>query len=206
MPLELPSPWESIGYVFAPDQLQTLDSIPGSSHNEHDRSWLALRNRDTGRRVLLRLQVGPELMQAGDQSVPVRVITSVVFPDSDGVEVTGSDLRGLPLKAISAAVTRERAEYPSRRRARHQRETTLGGHSLPSLANRDEMSEDEFFAAVAQHWMDAHEAGEPSPADRLVSATGVSKRTAQRWAAEARRRGFLPVALTGLPGRRPRSS
>ncbi|GGA59466.1 hypothetical protein GCM10011490_06870 [Pseudoclavibacter endophyticus] len=204
MPVTLPAPWQFVGSVLAPDELHRLESIPGSSHIDDPRQWAVVRNDETGRTFLLRVQLGTEIAEVAGQTVPVRIVTSIVVPDADGREVTGSDLRSLPVKAISAELTRESVEYGMRKMSRWLRRRHHERNELPALDNRAGMTDDEFFAAVAEHWLNAHDAGDPSPVDRVVEASGASKRTAQRWAAEARRRGYIPISATGKSGRRPK--
>ena len=130
-----------------------------------------------------------------------RVPTSISVTCDSGVD--GELLRKIPLGRIEALLNADSSlldrYIDGKQKARsleetHQRlddfaEKHIYKLSIPSTGKYP----DEFYKHVADAWQLLASQGSP-PAKRLAVVNNVPESTTNRWAKEARRRGFLPPA------------
>lgn len=194
-PEDMPEGWHLVGQLPA-DQEDAMERqavghtddliVNGVQHVE----WHEIRN-DDGTRAIIRIAPVEE------DHFSLAVTAALVLSADSKSMLQRRTLANVPAVAISRAVN---ARWSTLTRSILNAYGGLLSSSLdplPKFARTDE-----FYKAVAQHWRAAYYSGDPSPTDRIMDDAGVSKPTAQRWVAEARKRGFIPQGLTGKPGRR----
>lgn len=199
-PDDLPNGWRLLDQLdkITEDTLERLVigdlselAVPDSSGYELQYvSWAQIQH-DDGQRATLR--IAPT--QPGTTG-PVAVTAVLIVGASRG-DVERQEMLSVPVGAIARAVNARAARLTTNvMDAWNSLQEQL---TLPAYDNSDK-----FYQAVAMRWLAAYYRDNPSPTDRIVELAehAVSKRTAQRWVTEAKRRGFIPEGLTGTPGRR----
>lgn len=205
----LPDPWVRDGAVDY-DYAATLENIVGSGLTEKDLGpedgyidghwqyprtpkgwqvagarWVRIRNVNTGERVLLRLQDGPESNIA---------ITSLIVPHRGVRALTGADLRDIPVAALSAAFTANEV----RRNAPIRRKTILiNDYPLPDpLAPLpDAERSDTFLALVARQYEALEQDGQRPTIAAMAALNGRPESTVRRWVSQARKARLLAPAI-----------
>jgi hypothetical protein len=195
-PDDLPTPW-----MLAPDSLglesaEQLESVLGVPSGQPDLVWEAIRDSTTGTLVYLRIR------QLDDGSF---VITSYTARSEDGrAALKGSALRSLPLSTIEVRLTARISAAQSILRATFESVGDDGDpYEAPAPPGRNDGS-DRFFARVALIWLHFQHEGSDGPTEAMREHLDISSATAQRWVAEARKRGFLRRSDVGTSGRRPK--
>lgn len=197
---DVPSNWRVVGElpVAESEMLERLTigdlSEMEDEHGVTHVTWCEIEHSD-GQRAVLRIApltphtYGPVTLRA----------SVVVAAEHSGLQ--RQELSSVPLGSITRAINARVAKDNARLLEAWRQMKDHLDSQRPRYSDTDE-----FYQAVANRWLSAFHRDEPSPTDRVASAWKVSKSSAQRWVAEARRRGFIPAGLTGKPGRRKRSS
>lgn len=211
--LELPKPWEEVE-ILPSEQQQALEAVvgcglslddmtdgdmAGDSQLREPRSlrakwalnhrWVRLRNKDTGDEMVIRLQL------KGSDAREVYV-SAVISPFHNGEETTGSQLRALPVSAISAAYTAQEMGAT----ILLNRTLMLGGgrsdwkptDPLP----RGRVTDQSFLARVGEQY-DAFAGQYPDddPVNHMMEVNGAALSTVKKWLTAARKAMMLmPVA------------
>jgi hypothetical protein len=140
------------------------------------------------------------------------VISSLLFVKSDG-ELTGTDLRRIPLARISAAVNEPHARgWVSAEAAKpdlidrlHKKADEGHGSSRPRITARPILqrpparADDEFYKKVAAAYR-FHVERSDKPAVKIARDSDVPVATVRRWVNEARKRGHLGATEPGRAG------
>ncbi|WP_282826927.1 hypothetical protein [Gulosibacter sediminis] len=148
--------------------------------------WVELKNEETGQIVRLRFE-------ADDTNPPRYEVNAVVIPYRQGQELTGVDLRNIPLAAITAAYAR----YDTGTLASLKIGFTLEGQDLPEPLDPlpPASRRDTFSALVGRQYMALERGGEAGNIAKAMAAlNGKPVPTVQRWIAQARKGGFLEPA------------
>lgn len=151
--------------------------------------WVRVRNMETDLEVLLRLQSRmPESREI--------YISSIIVPFDQGHEISGNDLRDIPVAAIATAYSRHEVQNIialNRAFALGTSEQTDPMSPLPKASGSDR-----FLALVGRQY-DAIEQANPGRniAKLLAEHNNTKLPNAQRWIAAARKRGFLAPAAKG---------
>lgn len=149
-------------------------------------SWVEIQNEDTDSLVILRLQ---NYLELGE---PMR-ITSVILPFEGSRDITGSDLRAIPVAALNAAFNRHEIEGQIKMRIGIALAGSPAGSPLDPLPPAS--ATDRFAALVARQYMEIERpTGTGNVARRLAELNGAPLPSAQRWIARARKHGYLPPA------------
>ena len=150
------------------------------------RRWTAIRNTETGARVLLRLQRGAD----GDVA-----ITSVVVPWDAGRVLAGVDLRDVPVAALAAAFTAD--EHQGQAQMRRSIALTGEGDLPDPLDPLPEADRSPRFLALVARQYEALEAtsGPGGVVDALATLNGKPLSTVRRWIAQARKQRLLAPAM-----------
>ena len=147
--------------------------------------WVEIVNVDTDLLVYLRLQ----------HAIATRVvkISAVVYPMDPSREITGSDLRGLPIAARNAAFTR----HEQHESARLLIALTLGEDAPDALEKLPTPDASARFAALVAAQYVALEQAHPDKnvAKLMAELNERPLPTVQAWIARARKRGILPPAV-----------
>lgn len=206
---KLPSPWVHIAPLASEEQ-DALESIAGSAFSLSDLSeeektgriqtrrameatrnrWVEIRNTDNELRVYLRLQ------GATSPEEPPERVTSVVVPFQTGKDLTGADLRSIPVQALTAAYSAHKLERDSNLLMNLLLAGSLSEDPLSPLPPAT--AEDSFHAKVARQYRAFQDAAPTqNPIDQMAQLNGAAKSSVQRWVTRARRRGLLPPATQG---------
>lgn len=216
--IELPKPWEHLGWRINSDDNELeltlgtgitrkdledddyvdIDGWP-TPHTPRARallnsSWAHVRSTETGVDVWLRLQRGSDQTTLNGGSVPTRTVTAVAYPLTLGRELTGADMRALPLQAIAAAYTRYDLEDAQRNIVAM---VLRGANVRPPLDPLPPSDRSDIWLALVAKQYQEIEKQQPdkNTAAVMQEINGVeSRRTVQSWITRARRKGFLPPA------------
>lgn len=210
---ELPEPWEEVAKL-PPEENSVLESVIGCRLTYADMTdddvnhldgggttpkslrsfyvmghqWVRLRNRDTGDEMVVRLQFGVR----GQHEATV---SAVIAPFQDGRDVTGSQLRSLPVSAIAAAYTsREMGGIVNLNRALVLGESAKDDPLAPLGPGR--VTDQSFLARVGRQYDALEEQHEGEDIGAMMSElNNVAASTVRKWLTAARKAMFLmPVA------------
>lgn len=209
--LQLPEPWDHVEFIQDQAKLDQLEVIAGPGILYDDltaddvnqegvgrfpkslrswwvmgHKWVKLRNVDTDDEVLIRLQHDA----SGEKYY---YASAVLFPFRPSHEVSGAEVRRIPLAAIVAAYARRELIG----QAQLNITLTLGDEVKqdPLLPLGQGSASQEFSAKVARQFM-ALEANAPdgNVAQRMAELNDRPLSTVQQWITRARRRNLLPPA------------
>jgi hypothetical protein len=194
-PEDLPEGWEIVRQLSGDEsEARELETVGHLEDFAVDRiqmvEWYEIRH-DDGTRAIIRIA------PVNEEHFSHAVTTAIVMSADSKSMLQRQALANVPAVSISRAIS-------ARWSARAKEILRLYGGALSANLGPLPKFErtDDFYKEVAKHWLAAYWAEDPSPTDRVMDASGASKSTAQRWVAEARKRGFIPQGLTGKPGRR----
>lgn len=204
---KLPAPWVHIGTLDR-KQFDALEQAAGANMQIEDltpaeqqgversmrsiqvlgRRWVSIQNTTNEAIVYLRLQTAeaPEL--------PLVRVSAVVVPFQPAKDLTGADLRSIPVQALTAAYSAHEAEGDANLRRTFQLMDAIKEDPLAPLPQAT--ASDSFSARAARQYV-AFEEQKLNPVDEMAKKNGVAKVSVQRWLTRARKRGFLPPAVQG---------
>ncbi|WP_432244912.1 hypothetical protein ACRB8A_14320 [Arthrobacter sp. G.S.26] len=214
--IQLPEPWLHVEFV-GNDEFENLERLAGAKiedkelDNDADRhrdehgsrpksrrawlysgaKWARIRNTTSGREVLLRLQTLGE-------NEPMNV-SAVIMPfTARSIELSGADLRSLPLAAIAGAYTFSEQSGSANLRTFLEVSGEASDGVNPLVALPPASKSDHFSALVARQYQYLmREDPQAYVAGAMSEINGKPLATVQRWITQARKAGFLPPVRTG---------
>lgn len=206
---KLPDPWVEEGLLGA-DRRDAIESVAGMDLWIEDltegekrgelrtpraayvlgRRWVRVRNTETGTVAFLRLQ-----QRVTPEQPSVRV-SSVVLPFNPDKDLTGADLRSVPIQALTAAYSAHEDEG----NANLMRSLLLMGEldEDPLAPLPPAESSDVFSARVSRQYIEIErQHPELSPVEEMMRINNAARSSVQRWVTRARKRGLLPPAVQG---------
>lgn len=209
--LQLPEPWDHVEFIQDQAKLDQLELVAGPGITYDDltdddvqvegvgrfpkslrsrwvmgHKWAHLKNVDTDDEAFIRLQ-------RGELDEKYLYASAVVFPFRPGHEVTGAEVRRIPVAAITAAYARRELVGQARLTI-----TLLLGDEVkrdPLEPLGQGSASQEFSAKVARQYMELekqHPGGNIT--ELMASLNDRPLSTVQQWITRARRLGLVPPA------------